>query len=107
MTYKSESEMVLEIIKNVRVHGLGKWDGCVCCNFSIRGVNVDINCGKGATRGIWIYSNHMDYMEGYVDGDHDTLLKPIAEEIKRQVDAGSMRGPFEYHFCEFGKDAKK
>ncbi len=92
MSYKSEPERVLDLIKDVKVFNLGHWDGCVCCHFSIRNVNVDISCGKGRDQAVRVWSNSMDYMEGYGDGPHDKILKPIAEEVRRQVMEGSSRG---------------
>ena len=103
--YKSEPERVLDLIKEVKVYNLGNWDGCVCCHFSIRNVNVDVACGKGSDQAIRVWSNSMDYMEGYGD-PHDEALKPIAEEVRRQVIDGSFRGGDFPIFYEERKDGR-
>ncbi len=86
MTYKTEPELVLELIKEIGVSRLGNWDGCECSSFSIRNVTVDISCGKGQKRGILISSNSMDY-------EDEGLLYPIGEDVKQQVESSSHRGP--------------
>lgn len=95
---KSEPELVLELIREVGVHRLANWDGCICSHFSIRNVNVDMSCGKGRDRGLWIESRSGDYE----NGDHDALLRPIAEEVVRQA-ATDGRGPMPIHFHEWKK----
>ena len=57
---RSEPELVLDLIKEVGVCRLGNWDGCCCSGFSVRNVNVDISCGKGRNRGIWIHAYPVD-----------------------------------------------
>jgi len=95
---RSEPELVLELIKEVGVQRLGCWDGCACSRFAIRDVNVDICCGKGRDRGIYIWSNCDDYTDG-----HDLLLRPIAKEVARQVESADRRGPLPIHFHEWTK----
>jgi hypothetical protein len=84
----SEPDMVLAIIKELGIYRLGNCDGCVCSSFSLRNVHVDISCGKGTDRAVRVYSYSGDY-----DEDHDRLLKPIAQEVQRQVEEADMRGP--------------
>jgi hypothetical protein len=81
----SEPEKVLTIIKEIECWRLGNWDGCLCSRFSIRNVDVEISCGKGRDRGIWVSSASLDYMDV-------KLLHPIAEEVQRQVEGGDHRG---------------
>ena len=86
---KQENELVLDLIKEVGIHRLCDLDGCICSGFTVRNVTVDIACGKGRGRGIWVYSNSMDYdmNEGW--------LEPILAEVLRQAEAlGDGRGPF-------------
>jgi hypothetical protein len=101
MEYKTEPELVLELIKEVGVHRLGNWDGCTCCRFRIRDVDVDISCGKGRDRGIWIYSGSLDYWDPDDPLLEQRLLQPVAEEIKRQIEEGDHRGPVPIHFHEW------
>lgn len=88
--YESEDRQVLDLIKEVTIYRLGNWDGCSCSHFSVRNVNVDISCGKGRDRGIFVHSNSMDY-------DDVELLRPIAEEVKRQVEECDGRGPISFY----------
>jgi hypothetical protein len=83
----SEPEKVLAIIKEVGTWRLANFDGCVCSSFSIRNVEVDISCGKGRDRAVRVYSCSFDYEE-----NHDELLRPIAEELKRQIEESCHRG---------------
>jgi hypothetical protein len=96
----SEPEMVLAIIKEIGIWRLGNCDGCMCSNFSLRNVNVDISCGKGTDRAVRVYSVSGDYY-----GEHDELLRPIAEEVKRQVEASDHRGPIPIYFEEWKREA--
>lgn len=92
----SEPNMVLAIIKELGIYRLGNCDGCVCSSFSLRNVHVDISCGKGTDRAVRVYSHSGDYDEG-----HDELLRPIAEEVQRQVEGSDMRGPAPIFFEEW------
>ena len=75
----SETEKVVTIIKEVQCWRLGNWDGCVCSNFSIRNVDIEISCGKSAAeQAVKISSRSMDYLE-------ESALRPIADEVFAQV----------------------
>ena len=94
---KYPHEEVLSLVKETGVGRLAGHDGCVCGFFSVRNVNVDIACGKGRDRGIWVYSNSMDYVE-----DTEEKLRPIAEEVKKYVEDDG-RGDALIHFHEWNK----
>jgi len=96
----SEPQKVAALIREVGLWRLGNWDGCCCSRFSIRNVDVDISCGKGRDQGVWLSSNSLDYWkEGTTDGNDEELLRPIMEEIIRQLIAQSSRGGnFAQHF---------
>lgn len=83
----SEPEMVTAIIKEIGIWRLGHCDGCMCCSFALRNVNIDVHCGKGQERAVRVYSSSGDYSD-----NHDEMLKPIAEEVQRQVKAADARG---------------
>ena len=100
MPYKSEPELVLDLVKEVGAARLGNFDGCVCSRFEVRNVHVDICCGKGRDRGIYIWSHSMDYLEE----DHEEMLRPIAEEVARQVQKADERGPLPIKFHEWKKE---
>ena len=85
----SEPEKVLALIKALGIWRLGNLDGCCCSNFIIRGVGIDIACGKGRNRGVFVFNHSMDY-EDYKDPE---LLRPIAEEVKHQLEECDGRGP--------------
>jgi hypothetical protein len=76
---KTEPQRVTDLIREVGLHRLGNLDGCICCNFSIRNVDVEISCGKGGERGIKVSSASMDYENGTSE------LKTIADEVHRQA----------------------
>lgn len=99
MDYRQEHEIVLDLVKEVGAARLGHWDGCTCSGFEIRGVRVDVACGKGRNRGIWITTPHSgDYPDGH---EGEAMLRPIAEEVARQVEKGDCRGPIPIHFHEW------
>jgi hypothetical protein len=86
----SEPEKVLALIRELGCWRLGNRDGCCCCNFSIRNVDVRISCGKGGEQGVWVGSGSTDY--------NADLLKPIMEEVVRQCDEECARAaPFIGH----------
>ena len=98
-----EPEKVLAIIKELGIWRLGNCDGCMCSSFSLRNVHVDISCGKGPDRAVRVYSHSGDYESG----DHDALLRPIAEEVKRQLEeSGDGRGPAQIYYEEWRRPSE-
>src|SRR6185312_17385679 len=94
-----EPEKVLALIKEMEVWRLGNFDGCCCCRFSLRNVDVEVGCGKGGDRGVWVSSPSMDYWDRMTeDSSDERMLRPIAEEVARQVEASDHRGPLPLHF---------
>lgn len=76
----------LDTIKKVGVGELCHTDGCMCLNFSIHQVHVDVACRKssGSVHGnggttIRVYSHSMDYDEA------DDALRAVGEEVARQM----------------------
>lgn len=88
-----ENMRTAALIKDVGVESLGDFSECTCCDFKVRNVEVDISCGKGRERGLWISSPSLYYY-----GEDPSLLKPIAEEVARQVEHSDGRGPLPIHF---------
>lgn len=100
----SEAKEVVELIREVGVFRLGMCDGCICCHFSVRNVDVYIACGKGVDRGIWVSSQSMSYDNGeWGDGEP---LNEIAEEVHRQVEGSDMRGPIPVHLTKRVSDGQ-
>lgn len=97
----SEPEKVMALIKEIGVWRLGNCDGCMCSHFALRNVTVDISCGKGTDRAVRVYSASGDY-----DVDHDELLRPIAEEVRQQVENSDNRGPMPIFFEEWRRAVK-
>lgn len=89
-----EPEKILAIIKEVEVWRLANFDGCICSHFSVRNVNVEISCGKGGERGVFVSGHALDYYwkEGTPDDNDENRLRPIAEEVVRQSETDG-RGP--------------
>lgn len=81
----TETEKVVEIIKLVEVWRLANFEGCTCSKFNIRGVDVEISCGKGGPRVIEVSARSCD--------DHN--LRAIGEEVAQQVEVSDGRGPIE------------
>lgn len=81
----NEPEKVVNIIKELECWRLGNWDGCCCSSFNIRGVDIDISCGKGREQAVWVSSKSMDY-------EDKKSLRPIMIEVIRQVTEKSGRG---------------
>lgn len=101
----SEPEEVLALVKEIGVGRLGGADGCMCLHFNIRRVDIDVSCGKGRDRGLWISSRSMDYWDSSTANDSSIkMLRPIAEEVARQVEDSDGRGPVPIHYHEWGKE---
>lgn len=99
----SEPDMVLALVKEVEVWRLANLDGCCCGRFSLRNVDVEFGCGKGGERAVWCSSRSMDYWDRVSkDGCDERLLRPIAEEVARQIEARDGRGPLKIYFHEQG-----
>lgn len=94
----SEPDMILSLIQQVGVWRLSNSDGCMCGGFTLRNVKVDIACGKGRKRAIWVSSNSMDYTK------NDETLRPIADEVARQVEDGDGRGKMAIHLREWSRE---
>lgn len=95
----SEPEKVVALIREVECWRLGNWDGCCCCHFSIRDVEVDISCGKGREQAVWIHSTSCEYPEA----EATTLLAPVMDEIVRQLTelSAGRGGQFAKYFYEW------
>ena len=100
----TEAETVVKIIHDVRVAGLGGFDGCYCCSFQIRGVGVDVSCRKGSNMdsifpdfygiGIRVHSHRLDATKD--------VLEAVAREVVSQFDdTGSA---IMVRYCEWQKD---
>ena len=99
-----DSKAALDLIRSVGVHGLGGYDGCLCTNFEVQGVHVDVSCRKSSGgigfRGtlLRVYSHHI--------GTEPTDLVPIAREVARQLVAME-ETPVKVRFTDYEHDAKK
>lgn len=101
---KPEHLYVVDLIREVGVGRLGFFDGCTCCSFSVRTVDVDVSCGKGRERAVWISSRSLDYWDQSTpNGNDESLLRPIAEEVAKQVENADGRGPIPLHFHPWGE----
>lgn len=86
----TELEKVISLISDLKVWRLGNWEGCCCSQFSVRGVNVDISCGKGREQAVWVSSNSKN------------LLRPVMAEVVKQVTEHSNRsGKWAEYFEEW------
>ncbi len=106
---KPEHEVVVDLIREVGVGRLGNFDGCVCCHFEVRNVSVDVACGKGRNRGVWVSSGSLDYYDQEQNCLDESLLRPIADEVKRQIEDadGHMRGTIAAHCRAWCKSTDK
>jgi hypothetical protein len=102
MTMKPMHMVVVDLIREVGVIRLGNFDGCACCRFSVRDVDVEVGCGKGGERAVWVSSPSLEYWDGATaNGNDEALLRPIAEEVVRQVSEADGRGPLMVYLHEF------
>ncbi len=87
-----EPEKIVAIIKAVEIWRLANFDGCICSRFSVRNVDVEISCGKGGERGVFVSSRSLDYWkEGTLDDNDEEMLRPIAEEVAKQAATDHLR----------------
>jgi hypothetical protein len=97
------TKAVVDLVKEVGVSRLVGYDGCFCGQFEVRSVKVDIACGKGRDRAIWIWSHNDDFYDSEYKLDTEAL-RPIAEEVAKQVEEADCRGPLPVHYREWNKD---
>ena len=97
MSYATEA---VELIKDIGVEKLARFDGCLCSQFSIRGFTVYISCRKSPAgidklrpdfRGTVVRVTESDM---YPDAEG---LRAIAEEVVRQV---SDDAPCVVRYCD-------
>lgn len=97
----------VSLIREVGIYGLGGNDGCPCTSFEVRNVHVDVSCHK-SEKTVRVWSHHMDYTdESY--RRCNAALKPIADEVLRQVDAyydagGEYAADFAVRYCSWDED---
>lgn len=97
---KSQQQKIVDVIREVGIHRLAGFDGCLCGGFEIQCVKVDFACGKGRDRGIYISSRSMDYSEN--EADLAKELGDVGREVHQQfMDLHDGRGPIEVHFREW------
>lgn len=97
--YTPEPQRVLEVLKEVGIHRLANFDGCLCGCFAIRNVKIEISCGKGADRGIKISSRSMDYPASAEE--LEKVLCEVGNEVQRQIDdLHDGRGPIPVHYLK-------
>jgi hypothetical protein len=82
-----ETEVIIDLIREVGVCRLSLFDGCSCGGFTVRNVEVDICCGKGRDRGVWVSSPSLDWEFS------KAALAAIADEVASQVEDADFRGP--------------
>lgn len=80
-------QQVLDILKEMTIYRLSLCDGCMCGGFELRGITVQISCGKGGRRAVWVSPDHNGDFE-----DEDPLLTPILKEVISQVMEADGRG---------------
>jgi hypothetical protein len=97
MSYEGD---VIKLLQEVGVPRLSAWDGCTCGTFEVRRVKIDVSCGKGRERGVWVSSHSCDFTDSeYKPNEHQ--LRPIGDEVARQVSEGDQRGPVPVHIGEW------
>lgn len=97
------AKAVIDLLREVRVGRLGGFDGCTCCHFKVLDVDIDVACGKGRNRGIWVFSHSMDFYDSEYKPRED-MLRPIAEEVAKQVQEADSRGPVPIYCREWNKE---
>lgn len=97
------TKAVVDLVREIGVSRLIGYDGCYCGQFEVRRVKVDIACGKGRDRAIWIWSHSDDFCNSEYKPDEENL-RPIAEEVARQVEESDWRGPLPIHYRKWNRE---
>lgn len=82
-----EADDVISIVDEVGLYRLAGSDGCACGRFIVRGLEVEIGCGKGDRRGVWVSSRHMDW------SDDDASRARVGQAVAQIVKDTDERGP--------------
>ena len=91
MAYESDVGIVLDILRKIGIDRLGYWDGCCCGEFHIHGVNIDVACGKGRNKGVYISARYDDFCDPDTGKTDENLLQPVADEVVAQLEEKSSR----------------
>jgi hypothetical protein len=75
------TERAVQFIREIGVYRLSPPDGCPCAQFGVHGLVVQVSCHKSG-KYVTVEAESCDYM-----GDSEERLRPIADEVLRQVDA--------------------
>lgn len=95
----------LELIKANGIFGLGDYDGCMCCNFEVCGVQVDISCRKSSGSSLFpdFYGTTVRVHSRHMDATADDL-KLVAAEVIKQVREREGHLPIQLRFCDYSDD---
>lgn len=101
------SRAALALIREKGIYGLGWHEGCPCTDFVVHSVHVDVSCHK-SEQTIRVYSHHIDFCDEQYRRD-PTFLRPIADEVLRQVDAwydagGTYAADFKVKFLSWDEE---
>lgn len=103
------AESVIDLIREVGVFRLGCTDGCLCMDFAVRGVSVDLHCHRTMGGRAWANNVKAPVIRAYSSHSEiqRTDLPPIAAEVERQLRAHEYFGGYEKYtvrFCSYDQD---
>lgn len=96
-------QRAVKLIQHAGIYGLGPADGCLCTNFEIQGISVDISCRKSSGSLDFfgtiarVHSHHGDV------GTADLYL--VAEEVVRQLSEQTEH--IKVRFCDYEDDKER
>lgn len=89
------ADKAIILMQSSGIFGLGEDDGCLCCNFNVMGVSVDISCYK-SEHCVRVHCGHLDRVPKDVER--------VAAEVLRQLGEYADASSFRLRFCDYRDD---
>lgn len=101
-----DAKAALEVIRANGVYKLADFDGCLCGDFRIKGINVDISCRKSGidASGAYFLGIIIRVHSRSLDADGPGLLA-IAKEVASQLKKEGY--PILVRFCNYHHDKER
>lgn len=103
-----DAKAAARLIAEKGIFGLGGYDGCMCTNFEVQGVHIDISCRKSSGGSMFkdFYGTTIRVWTNHLDGDAKGLGQ-VAAEVIREVRKNEGHLPIKLRFCGYKYDAEK
>lgn len=101
-----DAAAMVALLRKYSFWGLAGADGCICGSIEVFGISVDVSCRKSSDGVIpsGFYGTIVRVVAHHIYAS-ESDVRPVAEEMVRQVHEGYAHLPVYVLFTECGKDA--